>query len=102
MRKDVRRRLVAEATMGHDFEPREIRSYDVEGDLAPEIGQRLTPSRRPDVPAGEFVPEYGDGPWEIVDVLPISARPGWVRVYAVFVEGLVADSWEDDDEPTAG
>ena len=83
--------------MGHDFEPREIRSFDVEGDLAPEIGQRMTRYRRPDRPPGEFFTEYGSGPWEVVDVLPISARPGWVRVYAVFVEGLVADSWEDDE-----
>ena len=81
--------------MGHDFEPREIRSFDVEGDLAPELGQRVTRYRRPDQPA-EFVTEYGSGPWEVVEILPISARPGWVRVYVVFVEGLVAPPWEDE------
>lgn len=83
--------------MGHDFEPREIRSFDVESDLAPEIGQRLIRYRRPDMPTGELVTEYGSGPWEVVDVLPITARPGWVRVYAVFVEGLVAPPWDDEE-----
>ena len=52
-------------------------------------------------PPGEFVTEYGHGPWEVVEVLPITARPGWVRVYAVFAEGLVAPPW-DDEEPPAG
>ena len=87
--------------MGHDFEPREIESYDVEADLAPEIGQRMTRHRRPDLPPGGFVAENETGPWEVVDVLPISARPGWVRVYVIFAEGLVAPPW-DDEEPSEG
>ena len=82
--------------MGHDFEPREIRSFDVAGDLAPEIGQRVTRYRWPGTPSGELVTEYGTGPWEVVDVLPISARPGWVRVYVVPIDGTSAP-WEDDD-----
>jgi hypothetical protein len=82
--------------MGYDFEPREIQSFDVAGDLAPEIGQRLARYRRPGVPPGELVTEYGSGPWLVVDVLPITVRPGWVRVYVVPAEGLSAP-WEDDD-----
>jgi hypothetical protein len=82
--------------MDHDFEPREIRSFDVEGDLAPEIGQRVSRYWRPDMPPGAFVTEYGSGPWEVVNVLPISARPGWVRVYVVLVEGVSAP-WEDEE-----
>jgi hypothetical protein len=82
--------------MNHDFEPREIRSFDVEADLAPEVGQRVTRYRPTDAPPGTFVTEYGAGPWEIVDALPISSRPGWVRVYAVPVEGTSAP-WEDEE-----
>lgn len=81
--------------MDHDFEPREIRSFDVEADRAPEVGQRVTRYRQPELPAGTFVTEYGTGPWEVVNILPISARPGWVRVYAVLVEGTSAP-WEDE------
>ena len=58
--------------MGYDFEPREIQSFDVAGDLAPEIGQPLARYRRPGVPPGELVTEYGSGPWLVVDVLPIT------------------------------
>ena len=82
--------------MNYDYEPREIRSIDVQGDLAPEIGQRVARYRRSGLPSGELVTEYGTGPWEVVDVLPISARPGWVRVYVVPVDGISAE-WEDDD-----
>ena len=81
--------------MDHDFEPREIRSFDVEADRAPAVGQRVTRYWRPDMPAGEFVTEYGTGPWEAVEIVPIGARPGWVRVYAVLVEGTSAP-WEDE------
>jgi hypothetical protein len=82
--------------IGHDFEPREIRSFDVEGDLAPEVGQRLTRYQQPDMPQGEFVTTYGTGPWEVVEILEVSQHPGWVRVYVVLVEGDSAP-WEDED-----
>jgi hypothetical protein len=32
----------------------------------------------------------------VVEILPISARPGWVRVYVVPVDGIAAP-WEDHD-----
>ena len=82
--------------IGHDFEPREIRSFDVKGDLAPEIGQRMTRYRGPDTPPHDFITTYGSGPWEVVDILPFSDRPGWVRVYVVLVEGDSAP-WEDEE-----
>jgi hypothetical protein len=83
--------------IGHDFEPREIRSFDVEGEHAPEIGQRVSRYWRPDMPPGQFITEYGVGPWEVADILQFSDRPGWVRVYVVLVEDGPAP-WEDEDE----
>jgi hypothetical protein len=82
--------------VNYDYEPREIRSFDVKSDFAPDVGERVTRYRRPEGPEGELVTEYGNGPWEVVEIVPISSRPGWVRVYAVPEDGTSAP-WEDDE-----
>jgi hypothetical protein len=82
--------------LDHDFEPREIRSFDIEADLAPEIDERVTRYRRPGGPPDDFVTEYGSGPWEVAQIFPISSRPGWVRVYVILVERTSA-IWEDEE-----
>lgn len=82
--------------MDHDFEPREIRSFDIQAELAPEPDTRMVRYRPPDDPTAEYVTEYGEGPWEVAEILPISSRPGWVRVYVVLMEGHSAP-WEDEE-----
>jgi len=58
--------------MGHDFEPCGIASFDVERERAPELGERVARYRRADMPPGEFITEYGSGPWTRAEVLEIS------------------------------
>jgi hypothetical protein len=83
--------------IGYDFEPREIRSFDVALEQAPDVGQRVARYRPPDMPPGQYVTEYGVGAWEVAEILPFTDRPDWVRVYVVLAEGASAP-WEDEDE----
>jgi hypothetical protein len=82
--------------MGYDFEPRGIESFDIEGDGAPEIGELVARYRRADMPPGEFITDYGSGPWLVAEVLEISYRPGWVRVFVVPAEGMMDPPWEEE------
>lgn len=59
---------------------------------APVAGGRLTRYDVDGFEDHELARAFGAEPWEVVEVVPIDDRPGWVRVYAQPFEP-VSTSW---------